>query len=155
MMKTPAAEVVSRIEKLMSDNKDQHKQIKELENELAKYKMSSISEKAVSIEGGKLLCEKVSGVSTDALKSSMEDIASRLKDSVLVLASVVDDKGIVLVRVSDNMQKLGYNASSIVSEIAAECGGKGGGRPNFAQAGIKNTDKIDEAICKFRDKILK
>ena len=155
MMKTPAADVVSRVEKLMSDNKDQHKQIKELENELAKYKMSSISEKAVSIEGGKLLCEKVSGVSTDALKSSMEDIASRLKDSVLVLASVVDDKGIVLVRVSDNMQKLGYNASSIVSEIAAECGGKGGGRPNFAQAGIKNTDKIDDAICKFRDKILK
>ena len=155
MMKTPAADVVSRVEKLMSDNKDQHKQIKELENELAKYKMSSISEKAVSIEGGKLLCEKVSGVSTDALKSSMEDIASRLKDSVLVLASVVDDKGIILVRVSDNMQKLGYNASSIVSEIAAECGGKGGGRPNFAQAGIKNTDKIDDAICKFRDKILK
>ena len=155
MMKTPAAEVVSRIEKLMSDNKDQHKQIKELENELAKYKMSSIAEKAVNIEGGKLLCEKVSGVSTDALKSSMEDIASRLKESVLVLASVVDDKGIVLVRVSDNMQKLGYNASTIVNEIASFCGGKGGGRPNFAQAGIKNTDKIDEAICKFRDKILK
>lgn len=155
MMKTPAAEVVSRIEKLMSDNKDQHKQIKELENELAKYKMSSIAEKAVNIEGGKLLCEKVSGVSADALKSSMEDIASRLKESVLVLASVVDDKGIVLVRVSDNMQKLGYNASTIVNEIASFCGGKGGGRPNFAQAGIKNTDKIDEAICKFRDKILK
>ena len=117
--------------------------------------MSSIAEKAVNIEGGKLLCEKVSGVSADALKSSMEDIASRLKESVLVLASVVDDKGIVLVRVSDNMQKLGYNASTIVNEIASFCGGKGGGRPNFAQAGIKNTDKIDEAICKFRDKILK
>ena len=53
------------------------------------------------------------------------------------------------------MQKLGYNASTIVNEIASFCGGKGGGRPNFAQAGIKNTDKIDEAICKFRDKILK
>ncbi len=152
MLKVPSNGVVERIEKLVEENKEQHKLVRELQNELAQYKIDAIISKARDIEGGKLLCERVDGVSAESLKVAIEDLSQKLKDSIVVLVAQNEGRAIVMAKISDKMLNLGYNAINIVNEIAAICEGKGGGKPNFAQAGIKNPIKIDEAICKFLNK---
>ena len=74
-------------------------------------------------------------------------MSQKLGDSIIVLAS---DKT-VAVKVSDNFIQKGFNAGKIVGEIARATGANGGGRPNFAQGGIKDASKLDEVLAKIED----
>ena len=136
-------EVAERVEKLSEENREQQKQILELKSENARSKFASFLSRAQDINGGKLFITRIDNtIDNDAIKAGVEYLANKLGESIIILAS---DK-MVLVRVSDSFVKSGVNAGKIVGEIARATGANGGGRPNFAQGGIKDADKLDTIL---------
>lgn len=152
-LKVPPVETAIRVDKLIDESKQLQKRVRELETEIAQSKVINIIDNAVSIADGKILAAKVEGLTPDALKSAVDKISDRLGNSVIVLASVVDGKVSIISKVSQNFVDKGVNAGQIVNEIATQCEGKGGGRPNFAQAGAKNPEKLDEALTNILKKL--
>ena len=142
-------EVVERVEKLTEENREQQKQISELKAENARAKFSTFLSKAQYINGGKLFITKIENFDNDAIKAGVELLSNKLGDSIVVLAS----EKMVLVKVSDSFVKSGVNAGKIVGEIARATGANGGGRPNFAQGGIKDASKLDEVLAKVEEEL--
>ncbi len=134
-------EVVDRVEKLTDENKELQKQIEKLEEENARGKFASSVDRAQDIEGGKLFISKVA-VKPLGMKIGLEYLSQKLGESIIVLAGETS----VAVKVSDSFVKRGVNAGKIVGEIARATGANGGGRPNFAQGGVKDASKLDEIL---------
>lgn len=147
ILKVPPQESSVRIEKLMEELKQYQKKVRSLESEIANNKAGLLLNEAKNISGGKLLISKVEGLTPDALKSAVEGLSDKLGCSnIVVLASVFDDKISIIAKVSNDFVKKGANAGQIVNEIAVLCEGRGGGRPDFAQAGAKNPARLEEAL---------
>ena len=135
-------EVVERVEKLSDENRELQKHIEKLEEENARNKFASFISKAQNIEGGKLFISKVEGLKPIGIKIGLEYLSNKLGNSVIILAGETT----VAVKVSDNFVKQGINAGKLVGEIARATGANGGGRPNFAQGGVKDASKLDEIL---------
>ena len=146
MFKAHYDEVFERVEKLAEENKEYQKQITQLKEENARAKFATFLSKAEDIDGGKLFITKVENFDADAIKAGIEYLAQKLGESIIVLAS----PRTVAVKVSDSFVKKGVNAGKIVGEIARFTGANGGGRPNFAQGGVKDTSKLDEIFAKVK-----
>lgn len=141
-------EVFDRVEKLAEDNKELQKTVEKLEEENARNKFASFVERAQDIEGGKLFISKVVAKPL-GIKIGLEFLSQKLGESIIVLAGETT----VAVKVSDSFVKRGVNAGKIVGEIAKATGANGGGRPNFAQGGIKDASKLDEILPKIEEEL--
>ena len=135
-------EVLERVEKLAEENRELQKQLVQLKEEQARAKFATFISRAQDIEGGKLFVSKIENFENDAVKAGVELLANKLGNSVIVLAN---DK-MVIAKVSDNFIQKGVNAGKIVGEIARATGANGGGRPNFAQGGVKDSSKLNTAL---------
>lgn len=142
-------EVVERVEKLSDENRELQKNIEKLEEENARNKFASFISKAQEIEGGKLFISKVEGLKPLGIKIGLEYLSNKLGNSVIILAGETT----VAVKVSDNFVKQGINAGKLVGEIARATGANGGGRPNFAQGGVKDSSKLNEILTKVEEEI--
>ena len=142
-------EVVERVEKLSDENRELQKNIEKLEEENARNKFASFISKAQEIEGGKLFISKVEGLKSIGIKIGLEYLSNKLGNSVIIIAGETT----VAVKVSDNFVKQGINAGKFVGEIARATGANGGGRPNFAQGGVKDSSKLDEILTKVEEEI--
>ena len=145
--KVHTEEVLERVEKLAEENKELAKSLEQTKAEMAKSKFSTFISKAQDIEGGKLFISKIENFDADAIKAGIEMLASKLGESVIVLAN---DK-MVIVKVTEGFVKRGINAGKLVGEIARFTGANGGGRPNFAQGGVKDANKLDEILAKVEN----
>ena len=144
MFKTHYDETFERVEKLLEENKELGKKIEKLEEENARAKFSTFASKAEEIDGGKLFISKIEDITPLAAKIGVEFLSNKLGESVIVLAN----SKTVIAKVSDSFVKKGVNAGKIVGEIARATGANGGGRPNFAQGGVKDASKLDEILAK-------
>lgn len=154
--KAPVEEVFARVEKLQEENKSLQKELSTLQTVMAKQKFASYVEKATLIEGGKLFVEKIDAMDANAVKEGVEYLGQKLGDSIIVaVAPKVDGEGATIVaKVSDNFVAKGIQAGKIVSEIAQKCGGKGGGRPQFAQGGgVNNSELILKSLNEFKKSV--
>ena len=142
-------EVVERVEKLSDENRELQKHVEKLEEENARNKFASFISRAQDIEGGKLFISKVEGLKPIGIKIGLEFLSNKLGNSVIILAGETT----VAVKVSDNFVKQGINAGKLVGEIARATGANGGGRPNFAQGGVKDSSKLDEILTKVEEEI--
>lgn len=145
MFKTHFDEVVERVEKIQEENKELQKELTQVKEENARAKFASFLSKAQDIEGGKLFITKVEDIDNNAIKTGIEFASQKLGESIIILAS----SKTVAVKVSDSFVKKGINAGKIVGEIARATGANGGGRPNFAQGGVKDASKLDEVLAKI------
>lgn len=153
--KAPFGEVFERVEKLQEENKALQKELSTVQTVMAKQKFASYFEKAIAIEGGKLFVGKVDAMDANAVKEGVEYLGQKLGDSIIVVVSPkTDNSGATIVaKVSDNFVAKGVQAGKIVSEIAAKCGGKGGGRPQFAQGGLGDLTNLDSALEEFKKSV--
>lgn len=149
MFKAHYDEVCDRIEKLQEENKELQKELTLAKEDLTRAKFATFLSKAQDITGGKLFITKVENIDGNAIKAGIEFAAQKLGESVIVLASART----VAVKVSDSFVKKGINAGKIVGEIARATGANGGGRPNFAQGGVKDASKLDEILAKVENEI--
>lgn len=148
--KVHTEEVLDRVEKLAEENKELAKSLEQTKAEMAKSKFSTFISKAKDIEGGKLFISKIENFDADAVKAGIEMLAAKLGESVIVLAN---DR-MVIVKVTEGFVKKGVNAGKLVGKIARFTGANGGGRPNFAQGGVKDASKLDEILAKVESELL-
>lgn len=149
MFKAHYDEVLERVEKLQEENKELQKELTSAKEDLTRAKFATFLSKAQDIDGGKLFITKVENIDGNAIKAGIEFAAQKLGESVIILASART----VAVKVSDSFVKKGINAGKIVGEIARAAGANGGGRPNFAQGGVKDASKLDEILTKIEEEI--
>ena len=150
LFKAQYDETFDRVEKLMEENKELSKQIEKLEEENSRAKFSTFLSKAQDIEGGKLFITKVDdNIKPLGLKIGVEFLSNKLGNSIIVIAN----SKMVISKVSDSFVKKGVNAGKIVGDIARATGANGGGRPNFAQGGIKDASKLDEILAKIESEL--
>ena len=154
MFKIPHTELVEKIEKLSEENKSLQAEVTKLKEEAALSKIQSFISKADDIKDGKLFVSKIDALPTMFMKPAIEKLGSKLGNSIIVFTSIQNNDQIsICVKVSDNYVKAGINAGSIVKEIAEATGGRGGGKPNFAQGGGKDASKLDDILLKVKEDI--
>lgn len=154
--KAPYEEVFTRVEKIQEENKLLQKELGNVQSVLAKQKFATYVEKAENIDGGKLFVSKLDAMDANAVKEGVEFLGQKLGDSIIVVvAPKIDGTGSTIVaKVSDNFVAKGIQAGKIVSEIAQKLGGKGGGRPQFAQGGgLNDNELILKTLDEFKNGI--
>ncbi len=146
-------ELGEKIMKLAVDNKNLQTEIEHLKAEQAKTKFQSFISKAQDINGGKLFISEIEAFPPNLVKLGCEMLSAKLGESIVVLASVDEDKITFIVKVSDSFIKKDINAGQIVNTLAQATGGKGGGRPNFAQGAGKDKTNLRTALAELEKHI--
>ena len=145
--KAKPEELPDRITSIQSELKTTQKQLEALKQELALAKSDQLLAKAESVGGFNILVAQLEGVDPDALKTAAERLQQKLGESAVVLGSVPEADKVSLVAVfSKGVNAKGLQAGKFIGGIAKLCGGGGGGRPNFAQAGGRDPSKLAEAL---------
>jgi alanyl-tRNA synthetase len=142
-------QALDAIEKLHSEGKRLAKEVSQLKTKLALGGGASgpaADDDAVEVKGVKLARRKVADLDKDALRGLADSLKARIKSGVVVLASANDGKVQIVVSVTPDLTAR-IKAGQVVKEIAPIVGGGGGGRPDFAEAGGKQPDKIDEMLA--------
>ena len=152
-MKTTKDELLSRVNLLKKEAKDKDKEIQRLNNEILKSNINEILDKYEEINGIKLFALKFKDKDANSLREIADKIRDKNESCAVILASDLGDKVLFVSAVTKDLVKSGIHAGNMVKEAAVIAGGGGGGRPDFAQAGGKNPEKIDEAINAVRKQI--
>jgi len=152
-MKTTKDELLSKVNLLKKEAKDKDKEIQRLNNEILKSNINEILDKYEEINGIKLFAIKFKGKDANTLREIADKIRDKNESCAVILASDLGDKVLFVSAVTKDLAKGGIHAGNMVKEAAMIAGGGGGGRPDFAQAGGKNPEKIDEAISAVRKQI--
>jgi alanyl-tRNA synthetase len=142
---TPA-QGVDAIERLQADVKRLGRELTQLKTKLA-MGGGAESEEFVDAGGVKVARRKVSDLDKDALRALADSLKARVQSGVVVIASANDGKVQMVVAVTPDLTSR-VKAGAIVKELAPLVGGGGGGRPDFAEAGGKHPDKIDEMLAR-------
>ena len=145
-MKVSKDELPGKINNLKKEVKDKDKEIQKLNNELLKKSMDQILDQYEEVNGIKLFALKLKGKDANSLREIADKIKDKNESCAVLLASDLGDKVLFVAAVTKDLVQKGINAGNMVKEAAKAAGGGGGGRPDFAQAGGKNPQKIDEAI---------
>ena len=146
ILKTGAAEVPERIERLLQEIKTLNARVESLETKLAQQSLGDVSADAVEVKGIRILVKKLDGTDVNGMRTLCDQLKDQLGDCVVILASAADGKVSFLAAASDSAVKAGIHAGNIIREVTKAASGKGGGRPNMAQGGGTDTTKIDEAL---------
>ena len=137
-----------RAEAVMAENKALAKELEEIKAQVAASKVTSLFDNAEEIGGVKIASAYFTGTTGDTLRGMCDTIRDKaVKPAVAVLVGKAEDKITMAVTVTKQAQEKGLKAGALVKEIAAIAGGKGGGKPDFAMAGLKDENKIDEALA--------
>ncbi len=131
---------------LIKDNKEKNKCIEELHNKIASSKISAMLKDATDISQLKLICKRLNNTSADTAKSISDTLKNTCDSLIIVFAIVNDDKASLLCSVTDKAVENGINAGAVIKQIAILTGGNGGGKANFAMAGVKDISKLDKAL---------
>ena len=123
------------------------KEVRALKDKLASGQGVDLASGAVDVKGVKVVATKVDGADAGALRSAVDQLKDKLKSAVVVLASVESPTKVVLVAGVTADQTGRVKAGDLVGAIAAQIGGRGGGRPDFAQAGGNNPAALDAALA--------
>ena len=137
-----------RAEAVMAENKALAKELEEIKAQVAASKVTSLFDNAEEIGGVKIASAYFTGTTGDTLRGMCDTIRDKaVKPAVAVLVGKAEDKITMAVTVNKLAQEKGLKAGVLVKELSAIAGGKGGGKPDFAMAGLKDETKIDEALA--------
>ncbi|WP_055105164.1 alanine--tRNA ligase [Paenibacillus ihumii] len=146
LLKSNVNEVPKRIEGLHQQLRDLGRENESLQSKLSAIEAGELTSRIVEVGGAKLLAARVEAASMDMLRTLADELKVKVPDAVLVLGAAMDDKVNFVVAVPQEQVKRGIHAGKLVKEVAAVCGGGGGGRPDMAQAGGKDVSKLEDAL---------
>ena len=137
-----------RAEAVMAENKAMSRELEELKAKIAASKVDSLFDNAEEADGVKIASAYFTGTTGETLRGMCDSIREKAVNPVVaVLVGKAEDKITMAVTVNKLAQEKGLKAGVLVKEISAIAGGKGGGKPDFAMAGLKDETKIDEALA--------
>ena len=137
-----------RAEAVMAENKAMSRELEEMKAKIAASKVDSLFDNAEEADGVKIASAYFTGTTGDTLRGMCDSIRDKAVNPVVaVLVGKAEDKITMAVTVNKLAQEKGLKAGVLVKELSAIAGGKGGGKPDFAMAGLKDETKIDEALA--------
>ena len=146
LVKSDVASVVSKVDALVSHSKQLEKEIQQLKDKLAAQEGAGLINQVQEINGVKVLIAQLDGADNKALRGMVDELKNQLGSAVVVLGNVSDDKvGLIAGVTKDLIGKV--KAGELVNLVALQVGGKGGGRPDMAQAGGTDAAALPAALA--------
>ncbi|HHS2993416.1 TPA: alanine--tRNA ligase [Staphylococcus argenteus] len=145
-------QVVDKLTQLQDEEKNLLKQLEQRDKEITALKMGNIDDQVEEINGFKVLVTEVDVPNAKAIRSTMDDFKSKLQDTIIILASNVDDKVSMVATVPKSLTNQ-VKAGDLIREMAPIVGGKGGGRPDMAQGGGTQPENISKSLSFIKDYI--
>ncbi|HET8832501.1 MAG TPA: alanine--tRNA ligase [Casimicrobiaceae bacterium] len=145
LLKTPIAELEARVAQLQEQARNAERELARLKAKAASSAGADLAGNAIDVKGAKVVAAALDGSDVKALRETIDKLKDKLKSAAIVLASVVDGKVTLIAGVtSDLVGKV--KAGELVNHVAQQVGGKGGGRPDMAQAGGTNPAALPQAL---------
>jgi alanyl-tRNA synthetase len=144
-LKAPASEVTTKIAQLIDNVKSLERELGRLKSKLASSQGSDLSAQAIDIKGAKVLAATLEGADSKTLREAMDQLKGKLKSAAIVLGAVSDGKVSLIAGVTPDLTAK-VKAGELVNYVAQQVGGKGGGRPDMAQAGGTDSAKLPAAL---------
>ena len=139
-------DVAARAQAVAAELKEANKQLEIAKAKLASSQIDGLFQNAVEVDGVRIVTVYLNGTTPDTLRSMMDKLRDKEPNAVGALIGTDGSKTTLAVGVGKNALARGLKAGALVKQIAAIAGGNGGGKPDFAMAGIRDTSKIDDAL---------
>jgi alanyl-tRNA synthetase len=152
-LQTPMNDLDSRIDSFMDEMERLRRQVASLERESLGREASVLLQGVQRINGVQLVASRTSASSVDAMREMGDRLKGQLSSAAIVLGAVQEGRPVVIAMMTPDLVSRGLHAGNMVKELAGVMDGGGGGRPDFAQAGGKRADKLEDAIRLARDVI--
>ena len=152
LLKTPTNEEVTKLKKLLEKNRQLEKEITTLKEKMVSGQESTSPDELQKMGDISVLIKKIEGMDAKTLRTFIDKTKNQLKSGIIVVGSVSDGKVSMAAGVTKDLTNK-YHAGNIIKSIAVIVGGSGGGRPDMAQAGGSQVDKLDEALKKAQELI--
>ena len=150
LLKAQPLEVSARIEQIVENVKSLEKQLAQFKSKLAASQGDDLVNQAVDVNGVKVLSAKLEGADAKTLRETLDQLKSKLKSGVIVLAVADGDKVSLAAGVTSDLTGK-YKAGELVNHVALQVGGKGGGKPDMAMAGGTNAAALPTALASVKD----
>jgi len=154
LVRTNPLDLSERVDKLLKRQKEFEREIEALKGKLAAKDSSDLLDKVKQIKGVKLLASVVDVPDVRTLRNFGDKVRDRISSGVVLLGSRVGDKAMLLCMVTKDLTSR-YNAGKLIGELAPVVGGTGGGRPDMAQAGGSKPEKLEEALGRMEEIMLR
>ncbi|NKF49773.1 alanine--tRNA ligase [Shewanella sp. WXL01] len=146
LLKSDSASVVAKLQAQLDKVKSLEKELSQLKDKLAAAASADLAGDAMEVNGIKVLVKKLEGADPKSLRGLQDELKQKLKSAIIVLGIPGDNKVNLIAGVSNDLTKQ-IKAGELVSMVAQQVGGKGGGRPDMAQAGGSQPENLDAALA--------
>jgi len=145
-LQTPVVDLETRLDSFIQENEDLKKQLEDFQKISLRGEAEDLLEKVQDIDGVKLVAGRTSAANADGMREMGDFLKDKLGSVVVALAAVVEGSPILVTMVTPDLVERGLHAGNIARDTAKVMGGGGGGRPEMAQAGGKQPEKVEEAL---------
>jgi alanyl-tRNA synthetase len=146
LLRSPTDQAAAKVEQLIRRNKELEKELAATKQQLLTGGTSDVSGDVTEIDGIKVLATRMDGADAKTLRDAVDRFKDKLQSAVIVLGSVENGKVRLAAGVTKNNTDR-IRAGDVIKPVAEQVGGKGGGRPDFAQAGGSNPEGLDAALA--------
>jgi alanyl-tRNA synthetase len=153
LLETILDNVPQRAMRLLEELREARREIDRLNRRLAREDFEALLDDVVKIDGVPVLAARVSAPDMDTMREMADWFRDKMGDSIIVLGTVIEDKPRLIAATTKAMTQRGVHAGKLVGQIAKLVGGGGGGRPDMAQAGGRDADKLDAALAQVTEMI--
>ena len=147
LLNVPEAQIPEMAEKLAEEKRQLEKEVQSLRSKAALEGISELVAQAEEVDGVSVLAREIEADSADTLRHIGHSVREQISSGIAWLATTMDEKSTLLCVVSDDLIQRGIKAGDMVNEVAKLADGRGGGKPNMAQAGIKAPEKLPSALA--------
>ena len=144
-LKTAPEQLSERLESVLERSRALEKELERLKSKLASAQGSDLSSTAQTIDGVAVVSQRLDGVDPNNLRGTVDQLKNKLGSGIIVLAAVADQRVRLVVGVTADLTDR-FKAGELVNHVATQIGGKGGGRPDFAQAGGNDVSQLGAAL---------
>ncbi|EAN7717873.1 alanine--tRNA ligase [Salmonella enterica] len=146
LLKGDSQNLGDKVRAVLERTRQLEKELQQLKDQAAAQESANLSSKAVDLNGVKLLVSELAGIEPKMLRTMVDDLKNQLGSTVIVLATVVEGKVSLIAGVSKDVTDR-VKAGELIGMVAQQVGGKGGGRPDMAQAGGTDAAALPEALA--------
>ena len=145
-LQTPVADLEARLDSFIQENEDLRKQLEGFQKTSLRSEAEELLSQVQDVDGVKVVAGRTSAGGPDGMREMADFLRDKLGSVVVALAAVVEGSPILITMVTPDLVERGLHAGNIARDTAKVMGGGGGGRPEMAQAGGKQPEKVDEAL---------
>ena len=146
-LQTPVADLESRLDSYMQETDDLRRRLSGMERSLLRAEAEGLLQRVSDVDGVRVVAGRTSANSTDAMREMGDFLRDKLSSCVVTLGGLTDGSPILVTMVTSDLVERGLNAGNIARDAAKLMGGGGGGRPEMAQAGGRQPEKLDDALA--------